>query len=136
MMRTDWRAEPVQRLVVMGESDAFGNCAMEPQNEWVQVLAGLIRAFQGSDLRVFDNAIPSNVISPDAPAYPDKHGTKPSALERYRAHMLAFEPDLAVYAYGLPDARAACLSIFTADSKAHPGCCITIRCTSMIWASA
>ena len=105
MLRRDCRSEPVRRMVVMGESNAFGNCAGDPANEWVQALAWLLRRFQDGGLRVYNNAIPSNVISPDAPAYPEKRGTKPSALERYREHMIDFRPDLAIYAYGLNDSR-------------------------------
>ena len=56
---------------------------------------------------IFNNAIPSNVISPDAPGYEphDINATAPSALERYQRDMIGYAPDLAVYAYGLNDSR-------------------------------
>jgi hypothetical protein len=106
-LRKDLRSTPVQRLVVMGESNAYGMSAGEPGNEWVQSLAGLIRRFQDAPLRVFNNAIPANVISPDAPGYKaqDFYRTAPSAIERYENDMIGYHPDLAVYAYGLNDSR-------------------------------
>ncbi len=106
-LRKDIRSKPIQRLVVMGESNTYGMSAGDPNNEWVQSLAGLIRRFQDSPLRVFNNAIPANVISPAAPGYDpnDVYGTAPSAIERYEQDMISYRPDLAAYAYGLNDAR-------------------------------
>lgn len=107
-MRRDFRAEPVRTMVVMGESNAYGMCATDPQNEWVQVLAAHVRRHQDGYLRVLNNAIPSNVISPSTPGYVPFNGTyatAPSALERYQEDMIAQRPDLAVYAYGLNDSR-------------------------------
>jgi hypothetical protein len=91
----------------MGESNAYGMSAGDPNNEWVQSLANLIRRFQDSPLRIFNNAIPANVISPAAPGYnpKDVYGTAPSAIERYENDMISYQPDLAVYAYGLNDSR-------------------------------
>jgi hypothetical protein len=108
-LRVDLRSKPVQRLVVMGESNAYGMSAGDASNEWVQSLANLIRRFQDMPLRVFNNSIPANVISPDAPGYNHHfngfYGTAPSALERYENDMIGYRPDLAVYAYGLNDSR-------------------------------
>lgn len=107
MIRRDWRSAPVRRMVVMGESNAYGMNASSAENEWVQTLAGQIREVQDGPLRVFNNAIPANVISPEAPGYEsgDAYATSPSALERFETDMIAYEPDLAVYAYGLNDSR-------------------------------
>jgi hypothetical protein len=107
VLRKDIRSEPVKRLVVMGESNAYGMNALDPSNEWVQVFAGMIRKFQDSPLRVFNNAIPANVISPDSPGYNarDLNGVAPSAIERFEQDMISYKPDLAVYAYGLNDSR-------------------------------
>ncbi|MBI5724455.1 MAG: SGNH/GDSL hydrolase family protein [Planctomycetes bacterium] len=107
MIRNDYRSEPVRRLVVMGESNAYGMNASSPRNEWVQVLGDSIREFQDEPVRVLNNAIPSNVISPDAPGYiaGDVYRTAPSALERFEADMIACRPDMAVFAYGLNDSR-------------------------------
>ena len=107
MLQHDLRSDPVRRMVVMGESNAYGMSAGDPLNEWVQALAFLIRRFQDGPLRVFNNSIPANVISPDAPGYAAGHvyGTAPSAWERFEEDMIAYEPDLAVYAYGLNDSR-------------------------------
>ena len=107
MFQRDYRSEPVRRMVVMGESNAYGMSAGDPLNEWVQALAFLIRRFQDGPLRAFNNAIPANVISPRAPGYDTrwKYGTAPSALERYECDMIEYRPDMAVYAYGLNDSR-------------------------------
>ena len=107
MIRKDLRSEPARRLVVMGESNAYGMSASAPENEWVQVLGDSIRTFQDDPIRIFNNAIPSNVISPDAPGYVpgDIYRTAPSALERFEEDMIAYRPDIAVYAYGLNDSR-------------------------------
>ena len=106
--RRDYRTVPVRKMVVMGESNAYGMVAGDPQNEWVQVVAALIRRHQDGYLRVLNNSIPSNVISPDAPGYEPLAGavaTAPSAIERYRTDMIRHQPDLAIYAYGLNDSR-------------------------------
>ena len=105
--RNDLRSGPVRRLVVMGDSIAYGMAAGNAENQWVQALAGLIREFQDAPLRVFNNSIPANVISPEAPGYDPKGvwATSPSAIEYYERGMIGYAPDLAVYAYGLNDAR-------------------------------
>jgi len=106
-LRVDMRSDPVKRMVVMGESNAYGMNALDPANEWVQIIAGLIRKFQDAPLRVFNNAIPANVISPDAPGYDPKdiNATAPSAIERFERDMISYKPDLSIYAYGLNDSR-------------------------------
>lgn len=107
MIRDDYRSKPVSRLVVMGESNAYGMSASAPANEWVQVLGEHIREFQDGPVRVFNNAIPANVMSSDAPGYVagDMNRTAPSALERFETDMIGYCPDMAVYAYGLNDSR-------------------------------
>lgn len=106
-MRNDYRSEPIRRMVVMGESNAYGMNAVCAENEWVQTLGNQIRDLQDGPLRIFNHAIPSNVISPDAPGYTpgDAYRTSPSALERYEEDMISYNPDLAVFAYGLNDSR-------------------------------
>ena len=42
MLRRDYRSQAVRRMVVMGESNAYGMNAGDPLNEWVQALAFLI----------------------------------------------------------------------------------------------
>ena len=124
MLNRDFRADPVRSLVVMGESNAYGMCAGDPSNEWVQVLGSLIRRFQDGPLRVANNAIPSNVISPKAPGYDPnfKCGTAPSALERFNQDMIDHRPDMAVYAYGLNDSRCGhAVDSFIADYETVVG---------------
>lgn len=106
-LRKDTRSEQVKRLVVMGESNAYGMNALDPGNEWVQVFASHIRKFQEAPLRVFNNSLPANVISPDAPGYDEKSrdAIAPSAIERFEQDMISYKPDLALYAFGLNDSR-------------------------------
>lgn len=106
-MRRDYRAEPVRRMVVAGESNAYGMCATDPRNEWVQVVAAGIRDHQDGWLEVRNNAIPANVVSPDAPGFlrADKPGTSPSLVERLDRDVIDHAPDLAIFAYGMNDAR-------------------------------
>jgi hypothetical protein len=105
-MKKDYRGKAVRKLVVIGESNAFGMCASDPRNEWVQTVTNLIRDFQDAPLVVQNNAIPANLISlrsPGQATLPD-HG-KPSALERYEHDLIEPQPDLALIAYGLNDSR-------------------------------
>jgi hypothetical protein len=88
----------------MGESITYGMAAGDLNNEWVQSLAGLIRRFQDSPLRVFNDAIPANVISPAAPGYDPKdvYGTAaPSAIGRNEQDMINYR-----HCYPYPAIRA------------------------------
>jgi len=108
MLRLDYRAEPVRRMVVLGESNAFGMNASDPRNEWVQTVGNLIRDFQDEPLLVLNNAYPANVISPASPGFhpdADDYTTRPTALERYREDVIQQRPDLFLMAYGLNDSR-------------------------------
>jgi lysophospholipase L1-like esterase len=105
-MKKDYRSKSVKKIVVIGESNAFGMCASDPRNEWVQTVANLIRDFQDEPLMVLNNAIPANVIGPTSPGYrylPECG--KPSALERYDEDLIKHNPDLAIIAFGLNDSR-------------------------------
>ena len=71
---------PFRRMVVLGDSIAYGMCAAEPENEWNQVVAGLLRKFQDEELTVFNRGLPAGVISPRCPGY--EESAKPSLIER------------------------------------------------------
>jgi len=137
MIRQDLRAEPVHRMVVMGESNAYGMNATASKNQWVQVVGQHIREFQGEPLRICNNAQPSNVISPAAPGYKpgDTYRTAPAALERFAEDMIGYRPDLAIYAYGLNDSRCghsaesfmrAYRHIVTATREQLPGALVVL----------
>ncbi|MCL4386228.1 MAG: GDSL-type esterase/lipase family protein [Actinobacteria bacterium] len=105
-MIKDYFKNSVKKMIVIGESNAFGMCASDSRNEWAQTVANLIRDFQDEPLIFLNNAIPSNVISPTSPGYkylPD-YGL-PSALERYKKDVIDQNPDLTIIAYGLNDSR-------------------------------
>jgi hypothetical protein len=81
-MIKDFRERPVRKLVVIGESNAFGMCASDPRNEWVLTVADLIRDYQDEHLMVLNNSIPANLISRRSPAYVSlPEHAKPSALK-------------------------------------------------------
>jgi lysophospholipase L1-like esterase len=93
-----------QRMVVLGDSIAYGMCAYEPANEWNQVAATLLRKFQDTPLTVFNRGLPAGVISPRCPGY--AQSAKPSLLERYHRHCIALKPDLVIIGEGLNDMRS------------------------------
>jgi len=97
-----WKG-PFQRMVVLGDSNAYGMCAHAPENEWVQVAASWLRKFQSQELEVLNRAIPGNVISLRCPGY--ELSCKPSLMERYRKHCIELQPDLVIIAQSLNDAR-------------------------------
>jgi lysophospholipase L1-like esterase len=97
-------AGPFRRMVVIGDSIAYGMCAGQPENEWNQVLASLIREFQDEPLEVFNRGLPAEVISPGAPGY--EESARPSLIERYHRHCVALQPDLVIIAEGLNDMRS------------------------------
>ena len=105
---------PFQRMVVLGDSIAYGMCAHEPENEWVQVAANLMRRFQDSELEVMNRGLPAGVISPRCPGY--EESAKPSLMERVQRHGIELQPDLVVIAEGLNDMRSGMpIQSFMAD---------------------
>jgi lysophospholipase L1-like esterase len=95
---------PFRRMVVLGDSIAYGMCAYRPENEWNQVVAGWLRRFQDVDLQILNRGLPAEVISPRAPGY--EESAKPSLIERYRQHCIELKPDLVIIAEGLNDMRS------------------------------
>jgi lysophospholipase L1-like esterase len=95
---------PFRRMVVLGDSIAYGMCATEPRHEWAQVAANLLRDFQDGELVVLNRGLPAGVISPRCPGYAES--AKPSLMERYRRHCIDLRPDLVVIAEGLNDLRS------------------------------
>ena len=100
----DLHPEPFRRFVVLGESHVEGMCASTEARRWPNIVADLISRHQGTQVRLFNRGISANVISPRSPGYPAS--AKPSALERYRADVIALDPDMVVLSYGLNDMRA------------------------------
>lgn len=117
MRKRDYRAEPFQRMVVLGESTVEGGPWLARQEDrWADILAALIRRCQGGELEYYNKGIGANVISPRSPGYWDSQ--KPSALERYRADVIDLNPDLFILCYGLNDMRAGLdLECFRADMQ-------------------
>ena len=93
-----------RRMVVLGDSIAYGMCARESHHEWAQVVAGWLRRFQDGELEVLNRGLPAEVISPRAPGYGES--CQPSLIERYRRHCIDLQPDLVIIAEGLNDMRS------------------------------
>ncbi len=123
---------PFHRMVVLGDSIAYGMCAGEPENEWNQVVAMLLRTFQDEPLEVLNRGLPAEVISPGAPGYAES--AKPSLIERYRVHCIELRPDLVIIAEGLNDMRCgmpiqsymADLTRIVADIQAETGALVVL----------
>jgi lysophospholipase L1-like esterase len=63
-----------------------------------------------------NSGLGANVISPRSAGY--DHSGKPSAMERYGKHAVAYHPDLVILAYGVNDARAGTpVAQFLADLR-------------------
>jgi lysophospholipase L1-like esterase len=101
----DYRSQPFERLVILGESTvAGGSWVAEPTHRFADVLVDLIQTVQDAPLHYVNSGIGANAISTRSPGYPNS--AKPSAMERYRDDVIAHDPDLFVFCYGLNDMRA------------------------------
>lgn len=101
--QVDRRAEPVRRMVALGESTTLGASASSIEKCWVSQVAALLEEFQGSKIEVINQGIGSNVLTPECPSY--EYSVKPSALERLDDELLDLQPDLILLSYGLNDSR-------------------------------
>lgn len=101
----DYRKTPFKRMVILGESTVEGGPWLIKEDErYADIVARLIGEVQGEPIEYFNKGIGANAISPRSPGYPDSR--KPSAMERYHAHVIELKPDLFILAYGLNDMRA------------------------------
>jgi lysophospholipase L1-like esterase len=102
----DYKKEPFQRLVILGESTVEGGPWLhEKEQRYADVLVRQINSVQEKPIEYFNKGIGNNSISPRSPAY--AQSAKPSAIERYKKDVIENRPDLFILAYGLNDMRAA-----------------------------
>ena len=102
----DYRKEPFQRLVILGESTVEGGPWLhEKEQRYADVLVRLINLVQEKPIEYINKGIGANSISPRSPGY--AQSVKPSAIERYKKDVIENRPDLFILAYGLNDMRAA-----------------------------
>ncbi len=99
----DMRAEPVKRVIALGESTTWGYSVSSKDKCWVNQVVTALEEFQGEKIELINQGIGSNVLTPECPAY--DHSAKPSALERVDEEVIALEPDLLFLSYGLNDSR-------------------------------
>src|SRR5262249_43332005 len=86
-----------------GESTTAGGTATSRELNWVSRLTELINEAQLEPVRMINSGIGGNVVSPRSITY--ARNGKPSAIERYRKHVVDHHPQLVVVSYGLNDAR-------------------------------
>jgi len=79
------------KLLVFGESTAFGACATRVEFKWCNVLASHLKDFLNQELILDNKGIPGDTFK--------------GALARLEEDVLREEPDLLVTAYGLNDLR-------------------------------
>jgi len=99
----DMRSKPINRVVALGESTTWGYSVSSKDRCWVSQVVGMLREFQGRDIKLINQGIGSNVLTPECPSY--DHSAKPSALERVQNDLIIHHPDLVFLSYGLNDSR-------------------------------
>lgn len=102
-LKRDFRSKPFRIAVALGESTTAGGTATSRELTWVSRLANLIDESQSKPVRMINSGIGANCISPRSPQY--EQSSKPSAMERYKKHVIDHHPDLVLVSYGLNDAR-------------------------------
>jgi len=101
----DYRQTPFETMVILGESTVQGGpWVVEPEYRFADLVAELIRTVQNTPLHYVNSGVGANAISERSPGYADS--AKPSAMERYHDDVIAHEPDLFIFCYGLNDMRA------------------------------
>ncbi len=116
--KRDYRAQPFRVVVAFGASITAGGEATRPELDWVSLLTDLINGAQLEPVKVFNNGIGANVISPRSSHYQETE--KPSAMERYQDHVIAFHPDLVLMCgdFGINCARGGTpLAQFLEDER-------------------
>ncbi|MDA0840509.1 MAG: SGNH/GDSL hydrolase family protein, partial [Planctomycetota bacterium] len=99
----DMRAEPVQRIVALGESTTWGYSVSSKDKCWVNRVVRSLEECQGTPIEFYNKGIGSNVLTPECPSY--QHSAKPSALERLDKDVIDLQPDMVFLSYGLNDSR-------------------------------
>jgi len=114
--KRDYWSKPFRVAVALGESTTAGGTATSRELNWVSRLAELINESQLEPVKMINSGIGANVISRRSSEY--ENSGKPSAMERYRKHVIEHRPDLVLVSYGLNDARGGTpLAQFLEDLK-------------------
>lgn len=126
-MKRDYWSKPFRKLVTLGESHTAGISATRRELGWAAVLKRLIDEFQDRPVAFVNQGLGADILSPACPMYREYRTWRPIGLERYRKHVIAERPDLAVISYGYNDMRggtpvaafARDLRTMVADLKLH-----------------
>lgn len=100
----DLRKDPVNTIVALGDSCTWGYSVLEKEQCWVNRVTSMLELFQGQKIRLVNQGIGSNVLTPLCPSY--EASSKPCGLERLEKDVLIHKPDLLFIGYGLNDSRA------------------------------
>ncbi len=117
-LKRDYRDQPFRVAVAFGASITAGGEATTPELGWVSLLTSLINESQIEPIKMYNNGIGANVISPRSAHYSESN--KPSAMERYQDHVIAYHPDLVLMAgdFGTNSARGGTpLAQFLEDER-------------------
>ena len=101
--KRDYRTESFKVVVAFGESTTAGGTATSREFNWVTRLTELINESQLEPIRMINSGIGGNVVSSRSITY--QRNGKPSAMERYKKHVVDHRPQLVLISYGLNDAR-------------------------------
>lgn len=125
----DYRRDPFRKMIILGESTVEGGPWLASAGfRFGDILANLINSVQRVPMEYLNKGIGANAISPRSPGY--NSSRKPSAIERYKSDVIAHNPDLFIFCYGLNDMRAGmdvdefiedCKTILTdVNDSCHP----------------
>jgi len=99
----DWPERPLEKIVAIGESTTNGEVTSKEELRWTAQLEELLNRFQEAPVRVVNEGIGYNAISPDSKTQFDGDFNGDSALERIDNDVLDRKPDLIIIQYGLND---------------------------------
>ena len=101
--KRDYCNKPFRLAVAFGESTTAGGTATTRELAWVSRLTDLINESQMGPVKMVNSGLGANCISRRSPQY--EQSSKPSAMDRYKKHVIDHRPDLVLVSYGLNDAR-------------------------------
>ncbi|MGH8021064.1 MAG: SGNH/GDSL hydrolase family protein [Opitutaceae bacterium] len=104
-MKKDYWSKPFRKMVTLGESHTAGISATRRDWGWAAVLKTLIDQFQERPIAFVNQGLGADILSPSCPIYQEFRTWRPIGLERYKKHLIAERPDLAIVSYGYNDMR-------------------------------
>lgn len=104
----------VRCVVAIGDSVTYGMSATTLEKCWVNRVVSMLEEYQGQPIEVKNQGVCSNILSIESPAY--QRSARPCGLERLHKDVIAHNPDMVFFAYGLNDSRGGTpVDIFRRD---------------------